>query len=164
MNNAVVLQHCVAIEDQQFMIQGMKRYSCCAWCSHVLGCVHGWSSCKLSSWWERCWEGYYFADLSSALMDGCDPAGILKLLGVALCNLWDHCVSKIFFIVFKPRTQNEQCWFLQASANAFFLVLSAPDLYCSSNLRRADEDMSYSHNYRHSISLKSLWREKIAAS
>lgn len=42
-------------------------------------------------------------------MDGCDSAGILKLLGVALCNLWDHCVSETVFIVFKPRTQTEQC-------------------------------------------------------
>lgn len=39
-------------------------------------------------------------------------AGILKLLGDVLCNLWDHGISKTTFIVFRPRAQTEQRWFL----------------------------------------------------
>lgn len=59
------------------------------------------------------------------------------------------------FILFKPRSQS-----LQASGNVCFLVLSTPEPYCSRNLRSEGEDMSYSHIYWHSISQRSLWRER----
>ena len=167
LNNAVILQHCVAIENQQFvMIQWVDRHSRSACCSHTLGYVHGWSSCKFttSSRWDKCREDYYSADLYVPLDEWVwpcwDPKGTRRHIVQSVGSL--H--MKKLFIIFRPRTPTEQRWSHQASGNACLLVLSTPDLYCSSNLRCKDRDMSYSHNYRHSIPLKRLWRGKSTAS
>lgn len=89
-------------------------------------------------------------------MNGCDPVGILKVPGVSLCNQWDRCVWETSSNI---QTKNSDWAGLSSPGiRKCFLALSTPELYCSGNLRCEDGAMSYSHNYRHSTSLKSLWR------
>lgn len=107
------------MEDQQVMIQWVNRYLGCAWCSHVLCCVLCSSSCKSVHPHDRSWEGYCSAGLTLSSGGMGVTAGMLKLLGVVLCNLWDHSVSKITFVVFRPGAQTEQCWFLRQQIVSF---------------------------------------------
>lgn len=138
MNNAAILQQSVAVERQQFMIQG---------CS---GSLTGLGTCpaevhrSLLRLHDELNVGKVIILLTCPWlwMNGCVPVGMLKVLGVTLC-----CATcGIFaygkgFTVLSPRTEPPE---LLSPGNS--LVLSTPELYCSSSLRC--EGRSYRHSYR----------------
>lgn len=78
-------------------------------------------------------------------MNGCVPFGMFKVLGVTLCCATCRVVAygKAFY-----STQSKNTERTELISPGSFLVLSTPELYCTSNLRCEHEDMSYSHSYR----------------
>lgn len=161
MNNAAVLQHSVAIERQQFvMIQGRSD-------SHAALTGLGTCTAEVHRSLLHLHEELNVGRVINLLtypwlwMNGCVPVGMLKALGATLCCATCGIVA---YGKASYTTQSKNTEWTELISPGSFLVLSTPELYCSSNLRCEDEDMSYSHSYRHSISWKTLCTGKITAS
>lgn len=166
MNNAVILQHSAAIGKPTVCYDSVDEETFTRrWLfSHAWLCAQlKFTSVYYMFTRRRSLGRLLLLTYAWLCMNGCDPVGILKVLE-AHCATCGIVACEKRFIIFKPRPQTEEGWSPQASGTACFLVLSTPELYCSGHLRWEDGDMSYSHNCRRSISLKSLWRGKIRAS
>lgn len=133
MNNAAILQHSVATERQQFMIQGWSG-------SHPALTGLGTCSAGVHRSLQRLRDELSVGKVIILLtypwlwMNGCVPVGMLKGLGVTLC-----CAT--CFLQYSVQEQ-------RVNRADLSRQLSCPELYCSSNLRCEHEVKSCSYSYR----------------